>query len=127
MNTPCITPEDMIFKKSGGGLITAGGFKIDSILNKSPIQTGGGSVGTANVLASLKGLAVPAGLLYMQQTIDKPHISENVEKMQIIGNSLYDNLLSLAEKNPSTSKKKKKTRRRSNKKSSKNKSRKAKR
>ena len=35
--------------------------------------------------------------------------------------------LSLAEKNPSTSKKKKKTRRRSNKKSSKNKSRKAKR
>lgn len=124
MNTPCITPEDMIFKKSGGGLITAGGFKIDSILNKSPIQTGG-SIGGTSVLSSLKGLAVPAGLLYMQQTIEKPHISENVEKMQVIGNSLYDNLLNLAEKNKPPTKKRKKTRKKPNKKTSKNKSRKS--
>lgn len=124
MNTPCITPEDMIFKKSGGGLITAGGFKIDSILNKSPIQTGG-SIGGTSVLSSLKGLAVPAGLLYMQQTIEKPHISENVEKMQVIGTSLYDNLLNLAEKNKPSTKKRKKTRKKTNKKTSKNKSRKS--
>ena len=90
-----ITPKDMVVSSSKKDGITAGGFKIDSLLMStgSPYTTvnvkkGGG------VMSGLKGLAVPAGLVYIQRTLDN-----NIEyhnKDSVMDDSLFNKLVDLA-------------------------------
>lgn len=90
-----ITPKDMVVSSSKKYGITAGGFKIDSLLMStgSPYTTvnvkkGGG------VMSGLKGLAVPAGLVYIQRTLDN-----NIEyhnKDSVMDDSLFNKLVDLA-------------------------------
>ena len=111
-----ITPKDMVVSSSKKDGITAGGFKIDSLLMStgSPYTTvnvkkGGG------VMSGLKGLAVPAGLVYIQRTLDN-----NIEyhnKDSVIDDSLFNKLVDLA--SSSSSKPDKKVNKRSTRKGSK--------
>jgi hypothetical protein len=90
-----ITPKDMVFSSSKKDGITAGGFKIDSLLMStgSPYTTvnvkkGGG------VMSGLKGLAVPAGLVYIQRTLDNN--IEYYNKDSVMDDSLFNKLVDLA-------------------------------
>jgi len=89
--------HDMIFNKTKDG-ITAGGWNINSELlqNDFPLvahsQSGGGS-------GVVQNLAVPAGLIILQNMIDsntKNPIKDLIEEPKVIGDGLFDKLLSLA-------------------------------
>ena len=91
--------EDMIFNKKNGQ-VTAGGWNINSELlqNDFPLsanaQSGGGKGG-----GSLETLAVPAGLIILKNMIDsntKNPIKDLIEEPKVIGDGLFDKLLSLA-------------------------------
>lgn len=82
----------MVYHKEGGQ-ITAGAFKIKSDFFDYPaakLYKGGGNSNTI-----LSGLAVPAGLLLLQQTVGG---GTNLQKStdEIINDTLYDKLLNLA-------------------------------
>ena len=66
--------DDLVFNTDKNGVITAGGFSVNSCLLKSgvsPITTinNGSKKGGGSVSAIFNNLAVPAGLLYMQQSL----------------------------------------------------------
>tara|TARA_Y100000389_G_C17455664_1_gene517981 strand:+ start:1552 stop:1941 length:390 start_codon:yes stop_codon:yes gene_type:complete len=119
-----ITPKDMVVSSSKKDGITAGGFKIDNLLMStgSPyttvnIKKGGG------VMSGLKGLAVPAGLVFIQRTMDN-----NIEyhnKDTDIEDNLFEKLVELA--SSSSSKPDKKVNKRSTRKDKKQQSRKTRR
>lgn len=92
---PFIQPNDLVVNKSQGGM-SAAGFKIDSALMASgaPCATVKSQKG-GSALASLKGLAVPAGLLFLQRTMANTHI-EYLKKDAVIDDGLFDKLVSLA-------------------------------
>jgi hypothetical protein len=86
--------DDMIFNKTGGK-VTALGWTVNSQLlqNDFPLsahcQSGGGS--------AIQGLAVPAGLILLQNMIDSnTNMSSLLEAPKVIGHNLYDKLLTLA-------------------------------
>jgi hypothetical protein len=91
--------SDMVFTNKGGK-VTAGGYAITSNLlsNKESVCTthvgqaqGGGGVGTI-----LNGLAVPAGLLLLQQNMGKKYpVSKTKDASDVVSKSLYDDLLDL--------------------------------
>ncbi len=90
-----IKPSDMIVSSSKKDGITAGGFKIDNLLmsSGSPYTTLNVKKG-GSIMSGLKGLSVPAGLVYIQRTIDN-----NIEyhnKDAVINESLFDKLVDLA-------------------------------
>lgn len=91
-------PNDMVFHKEGGN-ITAGAFKINSDFLGHPaakLYTGG------NSNTFLDGLAVPAGLLLLQQIggNTRPNITTQ-QNDDVVNDSLYDRLLKLViEKKP---------------------------
>jgi hypothetical protein len=101
--------DDLVFNTDKNGDITAGGFSVDSCLLKSgvsPITTiNNGSQKGGSVSEIFKDLAVPAGLLYMQQSLATAYSSGNGD--EIISDSLYDKLLNLATDKPKVQKKKK--------------------
>jgi hypothetical protein len=119
-----ITPKDMVVSSSKKDGITAGGFKIDNLLMStgSPyttvnIKKGGG------VMSGLKGLAVPAGLVFIQRTMDN-----NIEyhnKDTDIEDNLFEKLVELA--SSSSSKPDKKVNKRTTRKDKKQQSRKTRR
>ena len=87
----------MIFNKTDGK-ITSAGWRIDSDLlqNDFPLaaqhQVGGGS-------GAVQNLAVPAGLIILQNMIDsntKSPLNDLLEEPRVIGEDLYDKLLNLA-------------------------------
>ena len=92
--------DDMcIYKKDGQ--IKALGWNINSKLlqNDFPLaahhQTGGGTAST------IQNLAVPAGLIILKKMIDsntKPSLKDIIEEPKVIGEDLYEKLLSLAGK-----------------------------
>ncbi len=94
-----IKPSDMIVSSSKKDGITAGGFKIDNLLMSSGspyttlnVKKGGG------IMSGLKGLAVPAGLVYIQRNVDN-NVDNNIEyhnKDAVINESLFDKLVDLA-------------------------------
>jgi hypothetical protein len=106
--------DDLVFNTDKNGDITAGGFSVDSCLLKSgvsPITTiNNGSQKGGSVSEIFKDLAVPAGLLYMQQSLATAYSSGNGD--EIISDSLYDKLLNLATDKPKVQKKKKSRRNR---------------
>lgn len=111
--TSCeLTPSDLTFYKKDG-LIQAGGFTINSCLmnNNVPLLIGkGGAKKNKNinlvqhdkVSESYDQLAVPAGLLYIHQSImpstsgEVPNI-EMCETSKPIPDDLFDKLVELAE------------------------------
>lgn len=100
--------NDMVFSKNSDGNITAAGFNIDSHLMKQGesaahvfpdnTKTGGGLAEIAKVSDMFKGLAVPAGLFYLQQNIDVkyPTKSDN----ETVEPSLFDRLSKFALETP---------------------------
>jgi hypothetical protein len=106
--------DDLVFNTDKNGNITAGGFSVDSCLLKSgvsPITTiNNGSQKGGSVSEIFKNLAVPAGLLYMQQSLATSYSTGNGD--EIISDTLYDKLLNLATDKPKDQKKKKSRRKR---------------
>lgn len=94
-------PNDLIIKKDSNGKYSAGGFNINSCIlqsDESPyvtIQNGGNSSKT--MLDGLKNLAVPAGLLYLQQSLSTNYFVSN--KDEAVSDSLYNKLFNLASLN----------------------------
>ena len=106
--------DDLVFNTDKNGDITAGGFSVNSCLLKSgvsPITTiNNGSQKGGSVSAIFNNLAVPAGLLYMQQSLATSYTPENGDEM--ISDTLYDKLLNLATDKPNVQKKIKSRRKR---------------
>ena len=90
-------PNDLVIYNKDGEVM-AGGFKVDTIYgNDSPLKTlnssnnqSGGSVG--EIFADL---AVPAGLLFMQQTYPNKYKFETISHENAISDSMHDKLLSM--------------------------------
>jgi len=106
--------DDLVFNTDKNGNITAGGFSVDSCLLKSgvsPITTiNNGTKKGGSVSSIFNNLAVPAGLLYMQQSLATSYTSNNGN--ETISDTLYDKLLNLATDKPEVQKKKKSRRKR---------------
>lgn len=94
-------PNDLVIYNKGEDVM-AGGFKVDTIYGKkSPFdkldskhcQTGG-SVG--EIFADL---AVPAGLLFMQQNYPSKYKFETISHEKAISDSIHDKLLSMVSPN----------------------------
>lgn len=125
-----LTQEDFVMNTHkdgtmvGGYLLTDLGSSFHNILvqhTENNIQKGGNP---SAVLEGLKNMAVPLGLLYLQQTTEKP-VSESIQIMKnvtnkVIDDSLYDKLVDLV----SHKKTKSSQKTRKNKKTNKNKTRK---
>ena len=96
-----ITPDDLVITKEGKNVMS-GGYKIDNIFlqnNISPFKTDNSSNQEGgNVSSMFSNLAVPAGLLLLQQKTNKKTFSNmyNKENNEIIDSSLYDKLLNIA-------------------------------
>jgi len=102
-------PADIVFNTNENGDVTAGGFSVNSCLLKSglsPIATMNGSSQKGGSVSEIfKNLAVPAGLLYMQQSLASSFPSDN--NNETVSDALYDKLLNLATDKPKLQKKKK--------------------
>mgnify|MGYP005990726613 CR=1 FL=1 len=95
--------NDFVFLETDGNL-TGGGFILDSPLlndaianNSNPadftkVQNGGGTI-----MSILKDLAVPAGLLYTQKSLQKNNLVKYENKDLVIEDTVYDKLLTLIE------------------------------
>ena len=96
-----ITPDDLVITKEGKNVMS-GGYKIDNIFlqnNISPFKTDNSSNQEGgNVSSMFANLAVPAGLLLLQQKTNKKTFSNmyNKENNEIVDSSLYDKLLNIA-------------------------------
>ena len=94
-------PDDLVIRKSDNGKYSAGGFNISNIIQSNPSpcvtlathneQTGGSNVA---ILDGLKNLAVPAGLLYLQQSLSRNYLKS--DKDETISENLYNKLFNLA-------------------------------
>jgi hypothetical protein len=100
--------ENMYIRNNDKGC--AGGFDLSIInggantassvtLNTPSSQTGGNS---SAILNGLKNLAVPAGLLYLQQSLSRNYLE--TDKDEPISDSLYDKLFNLASFSDSSNK-----------------------
>ena len=111
-----LNSSDLVYSRDNNNNITAAGFKIDSYLlqnSESAIsvmnqntgtQVGGGLPAVSSILS---GLAVPAGLLYLQQNISTKNVVSNNENVDPVQESLYNRLVSMASEKTVTSKTKK--------------------
>jgi hypothetical protein len=124
--------NELILNQGANGEIQGGGFSINSIADCLGITTFNNNVQSGGSLSSVgdlfKGnLVVPCGLLYqrgpvnniydtmyLKKTVDMEDYEsdESDEENEIIGASIYDKLLELANPNQTLVKKNKKTRRR---------------
>lgn len=88
---------DMIYNMNDGKIM-AGGYAVNSILlnDQQPALYQQGGKGTKKVSDRFKNLAVPAGLLYINDNAsDNSQINDN-ESDAIINDALYEKLLHLA-------------------------------
>jgi hypothetical protein len=107
-------PEDLVFNKQDGKIMS-GGFLVNNIFlnrNESALKTNNAVAdktqvgGTASSI--FKDLAVPAGLLFLQQK--QPNHYRNASALGetgVVEDSLYDKLLKLSE--PDNNKRKRQT------------------
>ena len=109
-----ITPEDLVITKEGKNVMS-GGYKIDNLFlenNISPLSTdNSNNQEGGNISSMFSNLAVPAGLLLLQQKVNKHTFSNmyNKDTSQVVDSSLYDKLLGIASgKKETTAKKEKK-------------------
>ena len=110
-------PEDLVFNKQDGKIMS-GGFLINNIFlnNDAPaLKTNNGELDKQvggykldkNVSSIFKDLAVPAGLLYLQEKTIPHYRPTNYGSNEIVEDTLYDKLLKLSE--PDTNKKRRQT------------------
>lgn len=122
--------NDLVICDKGAGKLVGGGFNLkDGMIGHSAMTTTNEDntnkqKGGSAIISSLKGLAVPAGLLFLQKSMqDKYYEFEN--KDTVIDDNLYDKLYKMATEdessNSSSSKKNKKSKTRRKKKTSKRK------
>ena len=96
-----ITADDLVITKEGNNVMS-GGYKIDNLFlqnNISPFKTdNSNNQEGGNVSSIFNNLAVPAGLLLLQQKTNKTTFSNmyNKENSGVIDSSLYDKLLNIA-------------------------------
>jgi len=110
-------PEDLVFNKQDGKIMS-GGFLVNNIFlnrNESALKTNNASTdksqvgGTASSI--FKDLAVPAGLLFLQQKTHNHYRNTSaMGENEVVEDSLFDKLLKLSE--PDDNKRKKQTKKR---------------
>jgi hypothetical protein len=92
--------DELIFQRAGDGTITAGGFSVGDMLNRT------GGVFTFNSMGQeggsvsdlFKGLVIPCGLLYGGggQGKDNQYENDDSDDDDVIGDKLHEELLGLA-------------------------------
>lgn len=97
-NESIFNKDDFVYLKNGDNVESAG-FKINSLLMKqnipamntinAPTQSGG------SVSSALNDLAVPAGLLLLQQKTFKHYKGDNMDN-EVVNEDLFDKLLKMA-------------------------------
>lgn len=108
-----ITPDDLVITKEGKNVMS-GGYKIDNLFlenNISPLTTDNSeNQEGGNISSMFSNLAVPAGLLLLQQKVNKHTFSNmyNKDSSEVIDSSLYDKLLDIASGKKEVSSKKEK-------------------
>ncbi len=120
------TSSDLVICNNKGGKLVGGGFNLTGGMlegHAAILHSGGDKSdekkGGSAILSGLKGLAVPAGLLYLQKSMQENYY-EYENKDTIVDDNLYDKLYKMAaddeSSNSSSSKKnqKSKTRRKKN-------------
>ena len=96
-----ITSEDLVITKEGKNVMS-GGYKIDNLFLEndiSPLTTDNSkNQEGGNISSMFSNLAVPAGLLLLQQKINKKTFSNmyNKDSSEVIDSNLYDKLLGIA-------------------------------
>ena len=96
-----ITANDLVITREGKNVMS-GGYKIDNLFlqnNISPLKTDNSSNQEGgNISSMFSNLAVPAGLLLLQQKTNKKTFSNmyNTNNSELIDSSLYDKLLNIA-------------------------------
>ena len=94
--------KDLVFSSDKNGNINAGGFMIENSFLKKGIPpmvtTNKNNMEGGSVSSLFKDLAVPAGLLYIQQTMAPRHYHEKHHEMMECG--IFDKLLGLAKDKP---------------------------
>lgn len=96
-----ITADDLVITKEGKNVMS-GGYKIDNLFlqnNISPFKTdNSNNQEGGNISSMFSNLAVPAGLLLLQQKTNKKTFSNmyNTDSSEVIDSSLYDKLLGIA-------------------------------
>jgi hypothetical protein len=93
--------DEMIFDRGGDGTITAGGFSVGNMLNRTggvfTFNSVGGQKG-GGVADLFQGLVIPCGLLYGGGGMGKEnqYANDDSDEDDIIGDKLHDELLGLA-------------------------------
>jgi hypothetical protein len=110
--------NEFVLNKNADGTYKGGGYDINSILlhegispiityndtyndthndnmSSANVQHGGGCANVNLVSKMFNNLAVPAGLLYLQQSIKPTNKLLKIQSNNIIDNTLYDKLVSL--------------------------------
>lgn len=92
--------NDLVICNNGCGKLVGGGFELNSgmLAHSTPLTTDGGEKkqkGGSAIVSSLKGLAVPAGLLYLQKSMQDQYY-EFDNKDAVVDESLYDKLYAMA-------------------------------
>ena len=91
----------MIFERAGDGTITAGGFGVGNMLNRTggvfTFNSVGGQKG-GSVSDLFQGFVVPCGLLYGGGGMgkDNQYANDDSDDDDVIGDKLHDELLGLA-------------------------------
>ena len=120
-NETLLTDNELVLYKNKDNSYKGGGYDVNSILLRegiSPIITynndnqHGGGLANVNLVSKLfNNLAVPAGLLYLQQSVKSNNKLLNSQNNSTINTNLYDKLISLmSSPNKKNKKNKKKTR-----------------
>ena len=96
--------ENFVYFTKSDGSIQSGGYKVNSPLMTKTLKGGG----------SVADMVVPAGLFLSKKALEgnNKFVKDIMGDVDVIGDDLYSNLLSLASAGSKTKKKKVKTRRR---------------
>ena len=109
-----LTPDDLIYYTDKSGEIKAGGYSINSkfLKENKPVMVNGGGKKEKNINLSvsnvdgkpsdkLNNMVVPAGLVYLQQSLRTPYSDygqiEVCEMKDAVPDDLYSRLLNLVE------------------------------
>ena len=106
-----LTPDDLIYHTSKNGEIKAGGYSINSTLlkKKMPVVKGGKKNVNVNMNSAdsdnkvserFDNMVIPAGLLYLNHTIDNKSGDNKIEVCEmndVVPEDLYSKLMNLAE------------------------------
>lgn len=98
-----ISPDDLVVFKEGKNIMS-GGYKIDSLFLKNnipPMTNNNSNIQKGGDFTSLfSNLAVPAGLLLLQQNTSKnKNLKSLYSERKVIDSSLHDKLLEHVNKN----------------------------